>query len=72
MGCATCHCILEKKIFEKLPKPSNDELDILDLADGSCETSRLGCQVKVARVMNGMQVQIIDHEVKPFKGGSSL
>ena len=45
-------------MYEKLPKATNEELDLLDLAYGSCETSRLGCQVKINKLMEGMKVKI--------------
>ena len=35
-----------------------DELDMLDLAFGLTETSRLGCQVDVVKGMDGMVVNV--------------
>ena len=47
MACSTCHVILEKRIYDKLAKPVDEEEDMLDLAIGLTPTSRLGCQVKL-------------------------
>lgn len=58
MACSTCHVILEKRIFEKLPKAKEEEEDMLDLALGLTETSRLGCQVRVTKDMDGMVVRL--------------
>ncbi|MFK8039893.1 MAG: ferredoxin family 2Fe-2S iron-sulfur cluster binding protein [Rickettsiaceae bacterium] len=45
LACATCHVILEKDFYETLEEPSEEEEDMLDLAFGLTETSRLGCQI---------------------------
>ena len=44
-ACSTCHVILDKAYFDKLPQASEEEEDMLDLAAGLTPTSRLGCQV---------------------------
>merc|ERR1719499_640792 len=45
--CSTCHCFLQSDLFEQIEQPDEDELDMLDLAIGVEETSRLACQVKI-------------------------
>jgi len=50
--------VLEEPIYEKLPEPEEEEEDLLDLAYGLTLTSRLGCQVKVTRGMEGMTVKL--------------
>lgn len=57
-ACSTCHVILDKEIYDKLPKPSEEEEDMLDLAIGLTKTSRLGCQVKLTKDMNGMTIRL--------------
>ena len=43
-ACSTCHVIVEKAYFDKLPKPSEEEVDMLDLAAGLTDTyGRAGC-----------------------------
>lgn len=50
LACSTCHVVVEDEdLFDKLGEPCEDELDMLDLAFGLTETSRLGCQVRPAR-----------------------
>ncbi|EER08417.1 2Fe-2S ferredoxin, putative [Perkinsus marinus ATCC 50983] len=44
MACSTCHCILSQDLFDSLPEPTDEEEDLLDLAPGLEDTSRLGCQ----------------------------
>ena len=58
LACSTCHVILNKKIFDSLPEACEEEEDLLDLAYGLTHTSRLGCQIKVTREMEGMTVTL--------------
>ena len=43
LACSTCHVIVDPSWFAKLAKPTEDEEDMLDLAFGLTQTSRLGC-----------------------------
>jgi len=56
LACSTCHIILEPEIYDQLEEPSDEENDMLDLAFGLKDTSRLGCQVKLTKEMDGMTV----------------
>ena len=57
-ACSTCHCILEKKVYDSLPEPSETEEDMLDQAFGLTSTSRLGCQVEVTKELEGITVKL--------------
>jgi ferredoxin len=57
-ACSTCHVILDPAIYRKLPLASDDEEDMLDMAPGLTETSRLGCQVTLEEFMDGMTVEM--------------
>lgn len=58
IACSTCHLVVEPKFFAMLPPPSEEELDMLDLAAGLTKTSRLGCQVIVKKELDGMAVTL--------------
>ncbi len=58
LACSTCHVILEAELYESLKEPCEEEEDLLDLAYGLTHTSRLGCQVKVTRMMENMTVKL--------------
>ncbi|XP_072261387.1 adrenodoxin, mitochondrial [Pyxicephalus adspersus] len=58
LACSTCHLIFEDHIFEKLESVTDEEMDMLDLAYGLSETSRLGCQICLQPFMNGMTVKV--------------
>lgn len=58
MACSTCHVILDKDWFLKIPQASEDEEDMLDLAASVEATSRLSCQIDVTEDMDGLEVRI--------------
>ena len=58
MACSTCHVIVDKDWYRKLPEPSEDEEDILDLAFGLTRTSRLGCQMIITEGFDGLRVSL--------------
>lgn len=55
-ACSTCHGIFPMDIFDRLPEASEDEEDMLDMAPGLTETSRLCCQVDAQEYMDGMTI----------------
>lgn len=58
-ACSTCHVIVaEDTMFDKMEEPSDDENDMLDLAFGLTETSRLGCQVVMSKELDGLVVKL--------------
>ncbi|KAF8237545.1 ferredoxin [Tricholoma matsutake] len=54
VACSTCHVILPEEYYDKLPEPEDDENDMLDMAFGLTDTSRLGCQVVLTRDLDGI------------------
>ncbi|XP_014483977.1 PREDICTED: adrenodoxin [Dinoponera quadriceps] len=59
LTCSTCHLIFPKKVYDTLPnKPTEEELDMLDLAYELTNTSRLGCQVIMTKELDGIEVQV--------------
>ncbi|CAK7225264.1 mitochondrial matrix iron-sulfur protein [Sporothrix bragantina] len=58
-ACSTCHVIVEDEAyFDKMNEPDDDENDMLDLAFGLTETSRLGCQVTMTKELDGLVVRL--------------
>jgi ferredoxin-2, mitochondrial len=45
-------------MFDRIPEASDDENDMLDLAFGLTETSRLGCQVEMSKDLDGLVVKL--------------
>ncbi len=57
-ACATCHVYVDEKWFDKLPKKSESEQDMLDMAIEPNKFSRLGCQITVNDDLDGMVVKM--------------
>ena len=58
MACSTCHVIVAREWFAKLPRASDDEEDLLDLAAGVRPTSRLSCQIELTEALDGIEVRV--------------
>ncbi|HYM02510.1 MAG TPA: ferredoxin family 2Fe-2S iron-sulfur cluster binding protein [Stellaceae bacterium] len=58
LACSTCHVIVDTEWFELLKEASEDEEDMLDLAFGLTQTSRLGCQIIMTDELDGLIVKL--------------
>ena len=58
LACSTCHVIVDRTWYEKLPPATEDEEDMLDLAFGLTRTSRLGCQIVISDALDGLVVTL--------------
>ncbi|KPA74459.1 putative mitochondrial ferredoxin, 2fe-2s-like protein [Leptomonas pyrrhocoris] len=63
MRCSICHAYVMDGWYEKLPPPSEEELDTLDKALDPKETSRLSCQVQLTEKEDGIVVVLPKHTV---------
>lgn len=58
LACSTCHVIVDPTWYKKLATATEDEEDMLDLAFGLTETSRLGCQIVMTDALDGLVVTL--------------
>ncbi len=58
MACSTCHIVVDATWYDRLPEPTEDEEDMLDLAYGLTATSRLGCQIVITQELDGLIVRL--------------
>ncbi|KAJ1113712.1 hypothetical protein NDU88_001954 [Pleurodeles waltl] len=58
LACSTCHLIFDNHVYEQLEPITDEEMDMLDLAYGLTETSRLGCQICLTKAMEGITVRV--------------
>ncbi|KAF9437274.1 Cytochrome c oxidase assembly protein cox15 [Entomortierella beljakovae] len=58
LACSTCHLILDPDTYQKLEEPTDEENDMLDLAFGLTDTSRLGCQVLMNKEIDGIVAKL--------------
>jgi 2Fe-2S ferredoxin len=68
LACSTCHVIVDAAWYGKLASPTEDEEDMLDLAFGLAETSRLGCQIIMTDALDGLVVALPAGVNNMFKG----
>jgi ferredoxin, 2Fe-2S len=58
LACSTCHVVISPEWYELLGEASEDEEDMLDLAFGLTQTSRLGCQIILSLELDGLVVSL--------------
>jgi 2Fe-2S ferredoxin len=68
MACSTCHVVVDPVWVGKLAEPSAEEEALLGLAWGLAETSRLGCQITVTALLDGLVVSLPDEKEEGLAG----
>ena len=58
MACSTCHVIVDAADFGRLPRASESEEDMLDLAASTTRNSRLACQITLTDALGQLTVRI--------------
>jgi 2Fe-2S ferredoxin len=58
LACSTCHVVVDPEWYELLKTATEDEEDMLDLAFGLTQTSRLGCQIIITEELDGLTVSL--------------
>ena len=62
LACSTCHIVLDKADYKKIPVEDETEIDLLDLVDKLESTSRLCCQIDITKELNGLVINIPEEE----------
>ncbi|XP_070813914.1 adrenodoxin-like [Chaetodon trifascialis] len=73
LACSTCHLIFDEDVYKNLGRVTDEELDMLDLAYGLTDTSRLGCQICLTKSLDGMVARVPESvaDIRQSKDGSS-
>lgn len=58
LACSTCHVYVQHEYVDKIPEATDEEEDMLDLAVFLKDNSRLGCQIKLTKELDGMQLSL--------------
>jgi len=58
MACSTCHVIVDAADFAKLPRATEMEEDLLDLASHVTRYSRLACQIELSDAIDRLTVRM--------------
>lgn len=61
-ACGTCHVIVDPAWVEKLDPRSEEEDRMLGMTDGLQPTSRLACQLRATAALDGLLVQMPEHQ----------
>ncbi|MDL2400580.1 2Fe-2S iron-sulfur cluster-binding protein [Rhizobium mayense] len=61
-ACATCHVYVDEEWAEKVGGPEPMEEDMLDFAFDVRPTSRLSCQIKVTKALDGLVVHVPERQ----------
>ena len=68
LACSTCHVVIDENYLSKIDEALNKELlevsdqeeALLDMVPALETTSRLGCQIKITKAMDGMKLKLVD------------
>ncbi|KAM3850762.1 adrenodoxin [Diretmus argenteus] len=73
LACSTCHVIFDEEVYKTLGPITDEEMDMLDLAYGLTDTSRLGCQICLTKSLEGMVARVPDSvsDIRQSGDGSS-
>jgi ferredoxin len=58
MACSTCHVLVDAADFALLPRASEEEEDMLDLASHVTRHSRLACQIWLSEELETLTVRM--------------
>ena len=62
MACATCHVYVSDEWINKISKPEDAEIDMIDMAYEPKKNSRLSCQIIVSDELDGLIVNLPERQ----------
>lgn len=73
LACSTCHLIFDEDVYKNLGPVTDEEMDMLDLAYGLTDTSRLGCQICLTKSLEGMVARVPESvaDIRQSQDGST-
>ncbi len=57
-SCATCHCYLPEEWRDRIPEAAEGEQAMLEGVAERRPNSRLGCQVRITRELDGLNIRM--------------
>jgi len=58
LACSTCHVYVHHEFLDCINEATEKEEDLLDMAPGLKENSRLGCQIVLHKELNGLELTL--------------
>ena len=62
LACSTCHIFIEEKWLNQLVPPNEEEKELLGLLPDLKKHSRLGCQIKLTKNLDGIEIILPNNE----------
>ena len=57
--CTTCHCYVDEAWMDRTGAIGRDEEEMLSYLDNRRQTSRLTCQIRLSKALDGLVVWIV-------------
>jgi len=58
LACSTCHVYVHRDFLDGISEATEKEEDLLDMAPGLRENSRLGCQIVLSKELDGLELTL--------------
>ena len=58
LACSTCHILISSTWYSKLKRPTREERELLEILPNIKENSRLGCQIKITKELDGIEISL--------------
>ena len=58
LACSTCHILISNTWISKLKRPTREERELLEILPNIKENSRLGCQIKITKELDGIEISL--------------
>ena len=59
-ACGTCHVHVAREWMDKVGSRGEMEQELLEFAEGYDDCSRLCCQIKVSKELDGLRVRVVE------------
>lgn len=59
LSCATCHVVVDDTWYDRVPRPTDMETEMLDMVQGGRSSlSRLSCQIQMSDELDGIVLHV--------------
>ncbi|GAA4095158.1 2Fe-2S iron-sulfur cluster-binding protein [Zhongshania borealis] len=62
-ACGTCHIIVDENWAHRLSDRNSEEISLLQMTPDFEDNSRLACQIVVTKELNGLVINIPEHQM---------
>ena len=62
LACSTCHILIDEKWYNRLKPAKDEEKELLGLLPDLKKHSRLGCQIKLTKSLDGIEIILLSND----------